>query len=193
MSNKTYNYLLPIETLRKRQRFSESTFSKEAHMSRSTLRHIEAHEANIRLESIASVANALNLELDLIAGPSECKSELSTVGVSFHVISDGPASWKIHFFNLVDQFRQTLDPKLLLLPPPLELPFKLRALLASIVWTLCDETHIDAPRWAKKRYFLETPWFVSETDALKASALVESPIYFRQNNIFVLSNFLERA
>ena len=193
MYSRILNYLLPITSLRKRLRFSESNLSKQADISRSTLRHIEAHEANIRLESIASVAHALNLELDLVASPSECKSELSTVGVSFHVIQDGPSSWKIHFFNLVDQFRQTLNPKLVLLPPPEALPFNLRALLASIVWTLCDEARIDAPHWAQKRYFLEIPWFVSETDSLKASALIESPICFRHNNIFVLSNFLERA
>ena len=182
-----------MSTLRKRQRLSEESLSKNAHMSRSTLRHIEAHESNIRLESIASVANALNLQLDLLVSPSECKSELSTVGIGFHIIHDGPSSWKIHLFNLVDHFRQTLDPRLLLLPPPLALEFKFQALIASVVCILCKEAGMDTPQWAKKRYYLEKPWFVSETEALKASALIESPIYFRNNNLFVLSNFLERA
>jgi len=162
-------------------------------MSRSTLRHIEAHDPHIRLESLASAALALNLELGLLISPSECQSELSTVGVGFQVIHDGPQSWKIHFFNLVDQFRKTLDPRLVLLPPPFALEFKLRALLASIVGMLCHEVRMDAPGWAKKKYYLEKPWFISEIEALKASALVESPTYFRRNNIFVLNNFLERA
>lgn len=188
----TYNWFLPLSTLRRKERISEERFSRNAEISRSTLRHIEAHEPNIRLESIASAANALNLELNVLAVPPECQSELSTVGVGFCILRDGPSSWKIHFFNLVDHFRQTLDPRLLLLPPPSALPLQFQALLASMVWMLCDEAGIDAPGWAKKRYYLEKPWFVAEVEALKASALVESPVYFRRNNIFVLGNFLER-
>lgn len=185
--------MAPLTTLRKKQRLSEESLSKSALISRTTLRHVEAHESDIRLGSIASAAHALNLELNVLVSPDECKPELSTVGVGFHVIQDGPPSWKIHFFNFIDQFRQTLDPRLLLLPPPSGLPFKLKALMASIVQTLCNEARMDAPGWAKKRYYLKKPWFVSETEALKASALVESPLYFRQNNIFVLENFLQRA
>jgi hypothetical protein len=36
-------------------------------------------------------------------------------------------------------------------------------------------------------------WFVSETNSLKASALLESPLAFRASNIFVHANFLVRA
>jgi len=142
---------------------------------------------------VAAAASALNLELDVLLCPAECQSDLSTVGVGYQVIHDGSLSWKIHFFNFVDEFRRTLDPRLILLPPSTALELKLRALLASIVWMLCEEVQMDAPSWAQKRYDLPQPWFVSEIESLKASALVESPVYFRQNNIFVLSNFLERA
>jgi hypothetical protein len=41
--------------------------------------------------------------------------------------------------------------------------------------------------------FLPDPWFVAGIENLKASALVESPVQFRRNNIFVLGNFLSRA
>jgi hypothetical protein len=37
------------------------------------------------------------------------------------------------------------------------------------------------------------PWFVSEVNSLYAMALFDSPLAFRNNNIFVLENFLNRA
>jgi hypothetical protein len=40
---------------------------------------------------------------------------------------------------------------------------------------------------------LPAPWFVAGVENLKASALVESPVQFRRNNVFVLGNFLARA
>lgn len=95
--------------------------------------------------------------------------------------------------NLVDEFRRTLDVRLIFLPPPSELDKSLSAMLSSIVLYLCDEAEIEAPTWAKKRVDLPTPWFVSETESLKAMAILESPLVFRRNNIFVLENFLERA
>ena len=95
--------------------------------------------------------------------------------------------------ELVDGFRRTLDPRLLLLPPPPGLPAELHALLASVVLALCWEAGIDPPSWARVRRFLPRPFFPSETESLKASALVESPLAFRRNNIYVLDNFLERA
>ncbi|MBI2646303.1 MAG: helix-turn-helix transcriptional regulator, partial [Deltaproteobacteria bacterium] len=177
----------------KKLHLSEDALSKNSSLSRSTLRHIESHQSNVRLANIDSVAQALNLDLYLLACPSQGESDLSTVGIGFQIFQEGFSSWKIHFFNFVDEFRRTHDPRLLLLPPPSTLELKLQALIASTVRVLCDEAKIDAPSWAKKRYFLKEPWFISETENLKASALLESPLYFRENNIFVLSNFLERA
>jgi hypothetical protein len=40
---------------------------------------------------------------------------------------------------------------------------------------------------------LPRPWFVAGVENLKATALVESPLPFRRNNVFVLGNFLSRA
>ncbi|OGQ13879.1 MAG: hypothetical protein A3B70_00755 [Deltaproteobacteria bacterium RIFCSPHIGHO2_02_FULL_40_11] len=179
--------------LRKQKHMSEAQMAKQAHVSRITLRHVEAAHPNLELQSIASVAHTLNLELNVMACPDTCTPELSTLGIGYQVIKDGFSSWKIHFFNFVDHFRKTLDPRLILLPPPHILDPKLKALLASMVQTLCQEVQMNAPTWAKKRFMLKTPWFVSESEALKASAILESPIYFRKNNIFVLKNFLERA
>ena len=185
--------MAPFWGVRKKFHVSEIRLSEQAHISRSTLRHIESQNFNVRLDNIRSVAQALNLDFYVLACPTECEPDLSTLGIGFQILREGFPSWKIYFFNFVDEFRRTLDPRLLILPPPTMLEFKLQALIVSTVRTLCDEVQIDTPPWAKKRFFLKEPWFVSETENLKASALLESPLYFRENNIFVLSNFLERA
>ncbi|MBI4041659.1 MAG: helix-turn-helix transcriptional regulator [Deltaproteobacteria bacterium] len=193
MYNIKCNFLAPFLQYRKKLKLSEHVLSKNAHLSRSTLRHIESHQANVGIDSLGCLSEALHLDFYILASPPICESDFSTIGASFQIIHDGFLSWKIYFFNLVDEFRRTLDAKLLLLPPSRRLEFKLQALLASIVLTLSDEAKIDAPPWAKKRYFLREPWFVSETESLKATSILESPLYFRSNNIFVLGNFLERA
>jgi hypothetical protein len=66
-------------------------------------------------------------------------------------------------------------------------------LSASIVDALCHEQGVEAPDWPSAVGVLPDPWFVSGTENLKASALLESPVRFRRRNIFVLSNFLSRA
>ena len=86
---------------------------------------------------------------------------MSTQAVAYRVLNQGFESWKIHFMNFVDEFRRTLDPQLLLLAPPKELDMRLKALLASTVLSLCTESGIDAPSWARKMYYLDEPWFVS--------------------------------
>jgi hypothetical protein len=106
---------------------------------------------------------------------------------------DGFATWKIQLMDFVDEFRRTLDTRLILLPPPSSLDKRLKALLASTVTQLCLETGIPSPGWARKSYFLPKPWFLSEMNSLKASAIIESPIAFRRNNLFVQRNFLQRA
>ena len=185
--------MAPFLAYRKRLHLSEARLSQVAKISRSTFRHVQSHESRVRLESVGDVAQALDLNLHILACPHHCESELSTVGVGFQICKDGFSSWKIYFFNFVDEFRRTLDSRLLLLPPPAALELRLQALLASTVRMLCDEAKIDFPSWARKRIFLKEPWFVAQTESLKASALLESPLYFRANNIFVLHNFLQRT
>ena len=106
---------------------------------------------------------------------------------------NGFDSWKIYFFNFVDEFRKTMDPRLILLPPIEALDKKLYALLSSIVRYLCNEIHTTPPDWALKRHFLSTPWFLSGMESLKATTILESPLEFRNNNNYVQNNFLNRA
>ena len=172
---------------------TEETVCEKSGLSRVTLRTAEQGRGNLTLESLNALASAFDRNLVVLLYPKDSLSEFSVVACSMKVVSDGAGSWKGHYMDLVDEFRRTLDPRLLLLPPVSKLDLKLKALLASIVLDLSSEAKIDPPSWAENNYFLETPWFLSESDSLKASALIESPVFYRKNNIFILENFLKRA
>ncbi len=195
MSNIKYQMMGPFKALRHQASIPEREFAKQAGVSRSTLRSIERGEGSVSLEHYIQTSNKLDRNTLLLSVPQESSSysECSTLGASLLVLQNGFSSWKIHFFNLVDEFRRGFDPLLLILPPPPSLDEKLKALLASIVKELCREAQIDSPQWAQKRMFLDNPWFVSEMDTLKAFAIHESPLAFRINNIYVHENFLKRA
>lgn len=170
---------------------SEKRAAELAGMSRSTWRSLEKESVEVR--SLVRAAVVLKLEVAIMMIPDACDAERSAIASGYKVLRDGDASWKAHFMDFVDAFRRTLDPRLLLLAPPAALPERLFALLASITCSLAHEANIDAPRWASRRYALPAPWFPAETESLKASALLESPLAFRRNGIFVLANFLERV
>ncbi len=175
---------------------SEVAGALKAGISRITWRSVTCGSKVVKVDSLLAVANALELDVTILgnsrATSANFAADCSTIGVSYLVLRDGNSSWKIHYMNLVDEFRRTLDPRLILLPPPAELSVDLKAMLAGIVQSLCDELAIDSPPWSLRRYDLEKPWFVSETESLKASAILESPLAFRRNQIFVGSNFLQR-
>lgn len=192
MSRKLYHFF-PINILAKQKSLSERRASALAKISRSTWRSIVNQSEATSLVSLANAANALDSEALVLLVPESIRSDFSTLGVSYAVIKDGESSWKTHFMNLIDEFRRELDPRLIILPPSQNLSIKLKALLASIVSTLANEAQMDTPSWAAKSYYLPAPWFVSEMESLKASAILESPIFFRKNNIFVNSNFMERV
>lgn len=188
--------LYQLTPLRRRMRakgLSERVVAEHAGIARSTVRAVAARASTVELKSLASVAEATGSAVVVMFVPEVWQADCSTVAVSYKVLRDGDASWKIHFMDLVDEFRRSLDPSLLLLPPPTGLRPELRALLAGIVLTLAQEADMDAPPWARKRHELPRPWFVSETESLKAMALLESPLAFRRNGIFVTNNFLSRA
>lgn len=189
-----YQLLAPIRLLRERRAISERSLSALAGISRSCLRKISTDSKSLTVQSIVTVAAYLGCKVQLLLVPAgDVLSDYSTSAVSLKVERDGFDSWKIHFMDLVDEFRRTLDPRLIILPPHRQLDTRLTSMLASIVRELCLEANLEVPDWAAKRYFLESPWFVSGMESLKAAAIVESPISFRSNNIFVHENFLERA
>ncbi len=185
---------LPFLALTRTQRLSERSLGRVVNLSRGVLRQLLGRTSgNLTLGSLSSLADFFRRDVEVLITPPDIRSEYSTVAVALSVERDGFESWKIHFFNLVDEFRRTLDPRLTLLPPPKSLAPELTSLLAAIVKDLSEEVGMAPPPWALKRRFLPRPWFVSGINSLKASALLESPLHYRANNIFVHSNFLARA
>lgn len=108
-------------------------------------------------------------------------------------MADHPNDWAIPFFDFVDSFRRGHDAALISLSPSESVPHKFRALLASSTELLCRESGVLIPPWTAGICPLNEPWFPSESESLKATALLESPLAFRSREIFVLGNFLERA
>lgn len=100
-------------------------------------------------------------------------SEYSLPLISLRIKTDGFESWKIHLFDFVDEIRRTKDVRLLLLPPVKGLDSKLEALIASTTLELCREQHWSPPSWALENKFLFQPWFPSQMESLKASAVLE--------------------
>lgn len=103
--------------------------------------------------------------------------------------------WKYSFFDFIDEFNRSdalIRRAIIKNEPKFELSQE-SALLKSIVMELCHCHDIEVPEWAEKRHWLNQPWFISGFKSLYATALIESPYSFRQNNIFVLENFLSRA
>lgn len=183
-----------LSRIRASKGLSERTIAEMVGLARETLRTTERDMRHANPRHLELIGEVLDMELLLELVPTEAPvSDLSTIAVSLSVIVDGFESWKIHFMNLVDEFRRHSDIRLLLLPPSAKLEPRLTALLASIVQSLCDEVGLEAPAWSRALRFLARPWFVSGIESLKASTLVESPLPFRRNNIFVQDNFLARA
>jgi hypothetical protein len=117
----------------------------------------------------------------------------TTATVAAHIVADGEASWRLWLFELVDEVRRSGQVSLLQMPPTPDLPRRACSLLASTVEALCAERGWTPPAWCATVGPLPSPWFPSETENLKAMALVESPVWFRRRNVFVLGNFLLRA
>lgn len=117
----------------------------------------------------------------------------SVVFTSRQIEEEGEDRWKTRFFNFVDAFRKHPTGRFVQDPPDQETSPRIQALLASTVETLCEETGTKIPAWCESVPPLSHPWFVSGIENLKATAIVESPVRFRQRNIFVLDNFLRRV
>ena len=104
--------------------------------------------------------------------------------------------WEVAFFDFVDSFRksQKEQKEKLIFEIPLGCGNnKLDSLLKSMVLFLCDEANIQTVDWAEEDGWLKEPWFVCNLSRLYSFSLVETPARFRQNNIFVISNFMDRV
>lgn len=101
--------------------------------------------------------------------------------------------WQIAYFDFVDSFQATKSELLIIERPADGLELKYLALICSMVMQLSEDAKVSAPDWAKLSLELDEPWFVSKFKNLRAVSLVDSPIFFKRNNIFVGSDFLQRV
>ncbi len=174
---------------------SERQFAKRAGLSRTTLSLLKKGKLNPTVKTLERLSNAAgqNFAIQRFPKNSTLDSRYSTPVVSWLVVNEGFESWKIHFFEFLDEVRRSKDSRLLFVPPSPNLDVRLKSLLAAMVLEICNECDWEAPTWAEEEPSLKHPWFPSNSDALKASALLESPLRFKLKNIFVLENFMRRV
>jgi hypothetical protein len=68
------------------------------------------------------------------------------------------------------------------------------AYLAAVAVSLAREIREPPPSWAwHDSRKLRRPWFAHPGRALRATLLAESPVPFRERNLFVSANALSRA
>lgn len=103
--------------------------------------------------------------------------------------------WQTPFMQFVDDFRRTsLAEKSKLIAEEVFCDNeRWLSLLKAIINQLCFDANISSPEWAYEMHWLKKPWFVSGLKNLYAMCIVESPLFFRRNNIFVTRNFLDRC
>ncbi|CAN5645390.1 hypothetical protein BH24ACI2_BH24ACI2_11790 [soil metagenome] len=117
---------------------------------------------------------------------------MNTLKATREKIKAEPTHWRVWLMDFVDDFRFYKNPQMIFEPFELS-DEKQDALIASTVEYLCDELKIETPEWLDKIQPCKEPYFVSEIENLKATAIVESPLRFRIRKIFVLENFLSRV
>lgn len=186
-----------LKTARAQRGISQRALAKLAGISYKTIQLLEEGTHDPKISTLAHIAEALGHSAgcvtkhiaSLFSEPPD-----SVTSVSERILEEGDASWKIWLFNFVDAFRTAKDKERTVKNPPHpETPQRIQALLASTTEFLCTEANIPYPSWTNGVPPLPEPWFPAEVENLKATALVESSTFFRERNIFVLGNFLERA
>ena len=185
-----------VSEVRRRHGLSQRELAARAGVSFRGLQQLEQPGHNWRVQTLERVVRALGLPGHGVDAVVESLMRVpvdSVRDVSLRIVLDGFESWKTHLFDFVDAFRSGRDRALVEDPPVAELDVRLRALCASVAEALCRELNMNGPSWCAGVPPLESPWFVSGIENLKAMALVESPAWFRARRIFVLGNFLSRA
>ena len=192
-----YHYVMKaVKFARERHNLSQRRLADLASVSFRCVQIVESETGNPNIATLDKIATALGHR------PGGCKyavnhllglSQDSVFWISQGIYHDGESSWKRWLFEFVDAFRDEPGNELISVAPVPEISHRVLALIASTVESLCAQEQMTAPWWCAGIGTLSEPWFVSGSESLKASALVESSTYFRKRNIFVLGNFLERA
>src|ERR1035437_3712932 len=106
--------LFPHKALLKKARFTERSLAAAAKVSRGCIRAVFGGVETCSLSSIAKVAEALGQKISLIVSAEEGLPEYSIVAIAIKIERDGFGSWKMHLMEFVDEFRRTLDSRLIL-------------------------------------------------------------------------------
>lgn len=172
---------------------SQRALAREAGVAYKTVQLIEAGR-DARWSTLGRLARALGLKgPEALLSRSSAWAPAGAAEAAESITRGGEGFWKQGLFDWVDAFRRAPAPEAVARAPGPGVSPRVLALLASTVESLCAETGLDAPWWCAGVPPLEEPWFVAGVESLKASAILESPAYFRHRNIFVLGNFLSRA
>lgn len=184
-----------VKKAREGHGLSQRNLAKRAGVSFRTVQLLESGQWDPKLSTLRGVARALGYPEDVVEDRLArlAEEDPDSVPIFTERLSREEHAWKIWLFNFVDRFRAKPEARLIDGPPSSAASEKIRALTASTVETLCRERAWAPPDWCRGVPSLKEPWFPSEIENLKASALMESPADFRKRNIFVLGNFLERA
>lgn len=184
-----------LQRTRERCGLSQRNLATIAGVSYKTIQLIESGKHDPQLSTLTKLSSALGYPHQEIDRCIESLFEHpvdSLFIISEHIAREDEASWKTWLFNFVDAFRATKAVALIDAPPSKKLSPRMSALMASTVEALCVELSVNPPLWCDAIPPLDEPWFVAEIENLVPMALVESSVYFRKRNIFVLENFLER-
>lgn len=157
-----------------------------AGINKSTISRYVNGAREYSLENFQKVTEAVKfIERERLRGRTSAREATQRVALG--------EDWQIAYFDFVDSFLATKSDLLLEARPADGLDIRSLALICAIVMQLCEENKIQPPEWAKLSLELEEPWFVSKFKSMRAISLVDSPIYFKRNNIFVGDDFLKRA
>ena len=158
----------------------------ESGLNKSTISRYVNGAREYSFENFRKVENAANvIEFRNLRGRTSAREASKRVQLG--------EDWRIAYFDFVDSFLITKSELLLRERPVDGLDIKSLALICSIVMQLCHEAKVNPAEWATLSLELDEPWFLSKYKSLRPISLVESPIFFKRNNIFVGSDFLRRA
>ncbi|MBI2068122.1 MAG: helix-turn-helix domain-containing protein [Deltaproteobacteria bacterium] len=185
-----------ITFLRNIKGLSQRNLARQAGISFRSVQLLESDRHDPQISTLQKVASAIGYPVHAVQG---CLNRFfyqppeSIAIISEWILEEGEESWRGWIPQFVDTFRKKRDPRYIEEMPASKTAPKIKALLASTVEALCAELELPPPDWIEMVVPLTEPWFVSGVESLKASALVESPVFFRKRNIFVLGNFLDRV
>jgi transcriptional regulator with XRE-family HTH domain len=160
--------------------------AKLSGLNKSTISRYVNHEREYSLENFEKIKSAVKVfEQKNLRGYTSAREATYRVYLG--------EDWRIPYFDFVDSFFTTQSELLLIEKPVDGLNIKSLALICAIVMQLCEDVRVMPPEWATLSIELEEPWFLSKFKNLRAISLVESPLFFKRNNIFIGNDFLQRA